>query len=115
MRVALAAAGHDIDGRLAPAIARAAPALAATFVGIALNLTDATDPKVVGAAQDYLNAQIIRHPADEATIGWARRNALALALGMAVDAVLYCDFDHMIRWIEADPANSRPALPTPTP
>jgi len=110
MRVALAATVHDTGGRLAPAIPRVAAALGEVFTGVALNATEETDPAVIAAAEACLSPRLIRHPANEATIGRERRNGVALALGFGADAVLYCDFDHMVRWIEADPAELRRTL-----
>jgi hypothetical protein len=99
MTVALAATIHDVEGRLASAIERQAPALKAMFGGIALNITDTTAQAVVGAARIHLDAKIIRHRPGEAIIGRARRAAVATALDFDAPAILYSDFDHMLRWI----------------
>jgi len=75
MTVALAATIHDVEARLVPAIARNAPVLRTAFDGIAINMTDTTAPDVV--------------------------DAVRLALGFAAAAILYCYFDHVLRWIGA--------------
>jgi len=106
--IALAAAVHDPLGRIVPAIERLALPLRQTFSTIALNISDATAPAVATAAQAELGATIITHPAEEAAIGRIRRDAVRLALGDA--AVLYSDFDHLLRWIEHGPASLQQIL-----
>ena len=98
--VALAATSHDTEGRLAPAIARSGVLLRELFAGIAINVTHSTHRGVVAAMRDRLGAQVIVHPENEATIGRARRDAVRLALEFPVPAILYCDFDHLMRWAE---------------
>lgn len=110
--VALAATIHDTQARLVPAIRRSAAFLRELFAGIAINASDATDPAVLDAARELLRAQVIVHPQGEATIGRARRDAVGLALEFAAPTILYCDFDHLIRWLEADAAELRASLAT---
>jgi hypothetical protein len=109
-KVALAATIHDPDARLVPAITRAAALLRNAFAGIALNVTDATPAGVIDAAAELLDARVITHPQGEATIGRSRRDAVGLALQFPVPAILYCDFDHVIRWAEGSFAEMRAAL-----
>lgn len=89
-----------------PALERLAPALVGTFSHIALNISDATSPDLVAIAGSLLGAEIIVHPAEEAMIGRRRRDAVRLGLGSG--NVLYCDPDHVLRWIEygADSLNN---------
>lgn len=109
---ALAATSHDTEARLAPAIARSGDLLRELFAGIAINVTHTTHPDVVSAMRDRLGAQVIVHPQNEATIGRARRDAVRRALEFTAPAILYCDFDHLIRWIEANPEELRATLVT---
>ena len=110
--VALAATSHDSEGRLTQAIARNGDLLRELFAGIAINVTHSTHPGVVLAMRDRLGAQVIVHPENEATIGRARRDAVRLALEFPVPWVLYCDFDHLIRWAQANPDELRATLQT---
>ena len=109
-KVALAATIHDPDARLVPAIERVASLLRDIFGGIALNVSDATPAGVIDAAAKLLDARIITHPQGEATIGRSRRHAVGLALQFGVPAVLYSDFDHIIRWAEGNSAELRATL-----
>jgi hypothetical protein len=104
MKVALAATIQDVAGRLIPAIARNADAFRAAFDGIAINITDTTAPSVVDAVRAHLGASTMTHRQGEAIIGRARRDAARLALEFPADAILHCDFDHMLRWVETDAA-----------
>jgi hypothetical protein len=108
--IALAATIHDTEARLVPAIARSSVLLRELFAGIALNVSDATNPAVLDAARDALGAEIIVHPQDEAGIGRARRDAVRLALTLDAPAILYCDFDHLLRWAETNEAELRATL-----
>ncbi len=108
--VTLAATVHDVDGRLASAITRAAPLLRELFAGMALNISDATSPAVLDAARGGLDAKVIVHPQGEAGIGRARRDAVRLALDFAAPAILYSDFDHLLRWAERDADEVRATL-----
>jgi hypothetical protein len=108
--IALAATIHDPDARLAPAIARVASPLRETFAAVALNVSDATPATVIKAARHFLNAKVITHPQGEETIGRSRRDAVGLALEASPDAILYSDFDHLVRWVEGNLAELRLAL-----
>jgi hypothetical protein len=106
----LAATVHDVDGRLVPALRRLAPVLREVFAGVALNLSDATPSAVALAARDHLDAATMVHAQGEAIIGRARRDALKLALSAANPQILYSDFDHVLRWIDAAPDELRATL-----
>ncbi|HEY4940886.1 MAG TPA: hypothetical protein VII56_05615 [Rhizomicrobium sp.] len=108
--VALAATLHDTDARLVPAIERLGEGLRELFAGIALNASDATHAAVLAAARERLGAKLIVHPQGEAGIGRARRDAVRLALEFPAPAILYCDFDHLIRWARSDAAELRATL-----
>ena len=107
---------HDPEGRLVEPIARGATGLRALFAGFALSLTEATDGRVAAALETHLGASVLRHPTGEAIIGQARRGAVVAALRLAGEAVLYSDFDHLVRWAARDAAEiahllaDRPAL-----
>lgn len=92
---------HDPVGRLAAATRRLAGPLRQVFPDIALNVSDATTPEVMAALAE-LGADIMTHAAGEAIIGKARRDAVGMAAGRPA---LYADFDHMLRWVEFDPAD----------
>lgn len=100
--IAFASAVHDPTGRMVPAIERLGDRLKGTFAGFAFNVSDKTAPAVIDAARDVLGARIITHPASEASIGRVRREAVGLALPS--ETILYCDPDHLLRWIELDQA-----------
>lgn len=112
MPVALAATIHDPGGCLAAAIARNAPLLRDLFAGIAINASDATHTSVLAAAREHLAAATMVHAQGEAIIGRARRDAVRLALDLPAPAILYSDFDHLIRWAEGNAAELRATLAT---
>jgi hypothetical protein len=108
--VVLAATVHDTGGKLVPAIARSCHLLRSIFPAIALNISDATHQDVVGSLQSLLGAVTMIHAQGEAVIGRARRDAVALALGLSGISVLYSDFDHVVRWVEKDAEEVRRVL-----
>lgn len=81
--------------------------LRASFARLAFNISDATHP-ATRTALDTIADAIMVHPASEAMIGRARRDALALA-GPDMPA-LYTDFDHLLRWLEDGPDDLRRVL-----
>ena len=95
--VVLGATLHDPVGRMAEAIERLEEPLREIFPAIALNISDATRPEVVVAAE-RLGAKTMMHAAGEANIGRFRRDAIALAADGRM--VLHADFDHLLRWVE---------------
>ena len=110
MQITLAATIHDPNARLVPEIARSTPVLREIFSGFALNASDATPGAVLDAARAHLGAKIMIHPQGESTIGRARRDAIALALELSTPAVLYSDFDHLVRWAQGNAAELRATL-----
>lgn len=110
--IAFATILHDVDARLAVPIAAAAPTLRKLFAGFAVSLTEATDPRIAAVLTETLDAHIAWHPTGEAIIGQARRSAVGLALECDTDRVLYSDLDHILRWIDIDPAEMAEVLAT---
>lgn len=104
--IALATIIHDATGRLAEPIERAAPALRALFRGTSASLTEATAPRIAVLLREVLGARVATHPVGEEIIGRARRDAVALALEWGTGHVVYSDFDHMLRWLEANPGEA---------
>lgn len=111
---ALAVALHDPEGRTIAAIDRLGDALRESFPFVAVNATTDTHPAVLNTLASQLGAEVITHGSDEQLIGRARRKAVELALGLGGDQVLYSDYDHILRWIEARPDEVRAALAEPT-
>jgi hypothetical protein len=108
--VAFATVLHDPEALLAEPLRAAAPALAATFAGMAVSLTEATHLDVARVMTETLGARVTRHPTGEQYIGLGRRTAVALALELGTDHVLYADPDHMLHWLRDDPAELRRVL-----
>lgn len=108
--IALATIIHDAAGRLAEPIERAAPALRALFRGTSASLTEATPPRVAVLLREVLGARVATHPVGEEIIGRARRDAVALALEWGTGHIVYSDFDHMLRWLEANPGEAGAVL-----
>lgn len=98
---AFAAILHDPEALLAGPLEAAAPALAATFAGVAVSLTEATHPSIERTMTEVLGARLMRHPTGEEFIGLGRRSAVALALEFGTERVLYADPDHMLHWLAA--------------
>jgi hypothetical protein len=92
---------HDPEALLAGPLEAAAPALVATFAGIAVSLTEATHPSIEQIVAEVLGARVMRHPTGEEFIGLGRRSAVGLALELGTERVLYADPDHMLHWLAA--------------
>jgi hypothetical protein len=101
---------HDPEALLAGPLQAAAPALAATFAGMAVSLTDATHPSIEQVMAEVLGARVMRHPTGEEFIGLGRRSAVGLALELGTERVLYADPDHMLHWLNADTGELRSVL-----
>jgi hypothetical protein len=99
VRPALAATVHDPDSRILAAMHRVAPALHEVFGRFGIVATEPTSDDVVQFLERDLAAVVGRAPAD-GNIGRHRRESIRLAGGES--AVLYSDFDSMLRWINAD-------------
>lgn len=110
MRSALATTLHDPDALLAGPFEEAAPKLAEMFGGVAVSLTEATDPRMERVLVDIVGARITRHPTGEALIGRGRRAAVALALELGTPQVLYADPDHALHWLRGQPDELRAVL-----
>ncbi|HEX2591885.1 MAG TPA: hypothetical protein VHL34_10345 [Rhizomicrobium sp.] len=110
MTTALAATIHDPDGKLLDAIATHGAPLKAVFGIFAINVTVATDPRIIDAVKRELGAHVITHRTGECPIAKARRDAVHLALTQGGDTILHSDFDHMIRWIDDKPDELRAIL-----
>lgn len=108
--IVLAATIHDVEGKLAPALARSGQILRDLFSGFAIAITDVTHKDVMARVKSELGAVLQVDAPNEAMIGRARRDAVALALGQDARWILYCDFDHAIRWAETDAREMRSVL-----
>lgn len=101
---------HDPEALLAEPLEAAAPALAATFAGIAVSLTDATHASIERIMAEVLGARVMRHPTGEEFIGLGRRSAVGLALELGTERILYADPDHMLHWLTGDTDELRSVL-----
>ena len=112
--IAFATVLHDPDALLVGPIEATAPALTATFSGVAVSLTEATDPSIERIMVEMLGARVTRHRTGEEFIGLGRRSAVSLALEFGTERVLYADPDHMLHWLSAHPgrAQRRACYPT---
>jgi len=97
----LAATIHDPTGRLVEAVPSLAARFGEAFAGVVCNISDQTHPEVVRLARAL--GPVMLHPTGLATVGRARREAVALALEQGAPQLLYSDFDHLCRWLEGDP------------
>jgi hypothetical protein len=107
MNIALAATHHDPDGRLYEQTARALPALAEIFDGLAIYATPATQERALALLAEYsalIGRELPGLPSGLQTLGRARRGAVALGLELDAPAVLFCDFDRALHWVECYPA-----------
>lgn len=110
MGTALATTLHDPEALLAGPFEDAAPGLAKMFDGLAVSLTAATHPRMERVLADALGARVTRHPTGEEFIGRGRREAVALALELGTDRVLYADPDHALHWLNRAPDELRAVL-----
>jgi hypothetical protein len=108
VRTALAATIHDPAGRLVEAIPVLARRFGEVFASVACNVSDQTAPEVVRLVRGL--GLVMVHPTGLATVGRARRDALALALELGCAQLIYSDFDHMCRWLERGPAELQSLL-----
>ncbi|MCB1518604.1 MAG: hypothetical protein KDJ19_13430 [Hyphomicrobiaceae bacterium] len=105
---ALAAIIHDPEGNMLPAIERIAEPFAAMFGGLVMSLTDTSAGAMKPLLEKQLGAKVLTHPTGDQFIGLARRNVVIHANGF--DQALYCDFDHVLRWLEAAPEDLQRTL-----
>jgi hypothetical protein len=73
---------------------------------VVVNATDATDAGVAEALTRCWRASVQTHAVGKVA-GRSRRDAVRAALAFDCDRVLYCDLDHVIRWIESSPDEVR--------
>ena len=104
MTTAFATVLHDPEALLAEPITAAAPALRGVFSGIAVSLTEATHPTMATVMAEQLGARVGYHPTGEDYIGFGRRHSVAMALDLGADQIIYADPDHMLHWLNDEPA-----------
>ena len=105
--IVLAATHHDPEGRLYEQTARALPALAPIFDGVAIYATPATQARSLALLSEYgalTRCEPAGQPSGLQTLGRGRRGALALGLELGAPAILFCDFDRALHWAERYPA-----------
>lgn len=95
MTTAFATVLHDPEALLGKPLEAAASGLHALFTGVTVSLTDATHPAIARVMSEAMGARVSYHPTGEAFIGLGRRAAVALALELDADQILYADPDHM--------------------
>lgn len=108
----LATTVHDPGGQLLPGIRRLTASLREVFGGFGVFASTQTHADVVAALADELGATIDREVAD-GSAGRHRRMALRLATKLAPSRIMHSDLDHVLRWIEADPAELQSSLTNP--
>lgn len=99
----LTATVHDRTGALLPGLVRGNWALKQIFGALCVLATDQTSDDLVSYLEGVLGAHVIRAPAN-GEIGRHRRQAVEMALRTSSENIVYADLDHVLRWIEADPA-----------
>ncbi len=114
-RAHLAVTVHDPGGDFLPGLERTAHRLTSTFAGIGALVTDDTAEPVSRFLAGTLGARVDRAASDVGAIGRHRRRSVELALTAdstepEPDLVLYSDVDHVLRWIETQPAEVDAAL-----
>jgi len=110
MTTAFATVLHDPEALLEGPLAAAASKLANVFAGVAVSLTEATHPAIPRLMTDILGARVGYHPTGEEYIGLGRRRAVALALHLDVERIIYADPDHMLHWLNDEPDELRAVL-----
>jgi hypothetical protein len=111
MTVALATVVHDPDRQLLAKMKALLPAVADLFDSIAVMASTAAPDETL-ALFDAHGATIERDDAPPSlhTIGRRRRGCVAAALKSGMSHVVYSDADHVLRWLERDPADLTAAL-----
>lgn len=102
--VALASTVADREGHLYEKFLSLSPLVSDRFSGVAIVATETTAPSLLKLFDD-LDVPVIRRSGDGDPIGRHRREAVGLALDSFAGAqhIMYCDLDHLLRWIENDP------------
>lgn len=101
--LALATTVHDSDGHLRSKLDGLLAPLASRFGAIAVTATSATHPEVL-TRLERTGASIHTEAPHWDLIGRHRRDALRRALADAEGHILFGDLDHVLRWVETDPA-----------
>lgn len=100
MTVAIASTHHDPDGRLHDQTARMLPILMRHVAGLAVCVSDTTQPQSV-ALLEAAGALIRYEPgAGLAELGRARRAAVALGLECGTSHLVFGDLDRLLHWAE---------------
>jgi hypothetical protein len=102
----LAATRHDPDGRLYDQTARVLPRLARLFSGIAIQATQASQPRsidLLAGAGALVQREASAQSSSLTLLGRARRDALECALRLDAHVMLFCDFDRVLHWAECYP------------
>lgn len=102
-RPTLAATVHDRTGAFLPGLVRGNQALKDTFGALCVVATDQTSDDLVSYMEGALSAEVIRVPAN-GEVGRHRRQVVDLATRTSSENIVYSDLDHVLRWIETDPA-----------
>jgi hypothetical protein len=111
VKVGLATIYHDPQGRLSDQASRALPVLTGIFAGLAINATVATHPKLLANFTDIAVVRQAPLPQDgRAKIGWARKEAIELALQLDCPFIMYCDGDRILHWAEYHPEELRQVI-----
>jgi len=106
VQVSLAATVHDPGGYLVPGIERTGVPIRSLFPVVAVNATNVTDGRLLDGLSRHWGAEVQTHEPGNVS-GRARRDAVRAALASECDRVLYCDLDHVIRWVESSPGEVR--------
>lgn len=102
--MALASTVADREGHLYGKLLSLSSPVLERFCGVAIVATETTAAALVQLFAD-LEVPVIRRSGDGDPIGRHRREAIGLALDSFTGAqhIMYCDLDHLLRWIENDP------------
>ena len=106
---ALAVTVHDPGGHFLPGLVRLEQQLRDTFSGGGAVVTDRTHPDVVRFLSEQVGWEVCSSERD-GRVGLHRRLSLDLALRAGAGTALYSDVDHILRWLEAAPAEVATAL-----
>ena len=102
----LAATHHDPEGRLYDQTARVLPQLTRLFSAIAIQATQASQPRsldLLAGAGALVQQEESAHSSSLVLLGRARRDALGCALRLDAPVILFCDFDRALHWAECYP------------
>lgn len=106
MSTALAITYHDPEGRLFEQIGRVLPVLTSTFRGFAIRASCTSSDgslALLASAGALVVREGPRQVNEAPKLGIARREAVALALQLDTDWVMYCDGDRVLHWADRFP------------